>query len=426
MRKIALFLKKINENSFVKASSIYIAASFLNAGIPFLLLPILTRYLNPEEYGLVTMFTLLLSIVGAFVGLSVHGAIGREFFDREIDFKEFVFNCILLLFSSTVLVGIVFLIALHWLNGTFSLSKEWIFAVLATSFFQFLVLALLTIYQVQMKAKEYAFIQLSQSLINIGLTGLFVMLWMMGWQGRLGAIVIASVTMGLMSFIFLIKQWCVFKVNVGYIKRALYFGVPLVPHTLGAILIVVVDRLIIHQELGVFEVGIYTAGLQIGKVIGLITDALNKAYSPWLFSKLDKHDEKEKLNIVRLTYVYFSVLIVLVMILGILSPYIVNFVLGKDYAYSANIIFWIALGESFNGMYFMVVGYVFYTRKTFYLMMITFFTGILCIPLTYILVHYNGLIGAGQAYAISLLVSFLLTWWYASKTYPMPWNIGLR
>lgn len=426
MSKIVLFFKKINENSLVKASRVYMFASFLNAGIPFLLLPILTRYLNPEEYGLVTMFTLLLSIVGAFVGLSVHGAIGREFFNKEIDFKEFVFNCILVLFSSTMLVGVLFLLCLHWLSDTFSLPKEWIFAVLIASFFQFLVLALLTIYQVQMKAKQYAFIQISQSLINISFTGFFVMLLMMGWQGRVGAVVLASIVMGLISFVLLMKEWCVFRVNVEYIKSALRFGVPLIPHTLGAILIVVVDRLIIHEELGIFEVGIYTAGLQIGKVIGLVTDALNKAYAPWLFSKLDEHDKKENLNIIKFTYLYFIVLIVLVIALGILAPYIVHFILGKEFTHSVSVIFWIALGEAFTGMYFMVVGYIFYTRKTFYLMMITFFTGIFCIPLTYTLVHYNGLIGAGQAYAISLFVSFLLTWWYASKTYPMPWAIRLR
>jgi len=421
-----LLLKKINQIFSLSTVGIYTISSLINAAIPFVLLPILTRYFSPEEYGLVTMFTLMSSIMGAFIGFSVHGAIGREFFNQEIEFKEFVFNCLLILFCSTFLLGTIFLLFVNKLSNISSLPKEWILAVLITCFFQFFVLVLLTIYQVQLKAKEYAFIQVSQSLTNICLTGLFVVYFLMGWQGRIGAIVINSIIVGCFSLMFLIQKWCVVKINFGYIKRALNFGLPLIPHTLGAIIIVVVDRFVIHQELGIFEVGIYTAGLQIAKIVGLVTDSFNKAYGPWLFDKLDKHDEEKNIIIVRFTYVYFLAIIVFSIIVGILAPYIVNFILGEKFTYSAMVIFWIALGEAFNGMYFMVVGYVFYMRKTIYLTFITFLTGIVSILLTYAFVHYNGLIGAAQAYAISLFISFILTWWCASKVYPMPWNIGFR
>lgn len=421
-----MFVKKTNQFFSLNTVSIYAFSSMINAVIPFLLLPILTRYFSPEEYGLVTMFTLMSSITGAFVGFSVHGAIGREFFNKEIEFKEFVFNCLLILVCSTIFLGMLFLVYLNSLSHLSSLPKEWIFAVFITCIFQFLVLVLLTIYQVQMKAKEYAFIQVSQSLTNICLTGLFVIFFLMGWQGRVGAIVISSIVVGSFSLIFLIQKWCVIKINFDYIKRALTFGIPLIPHTLGAIIIVVVDRFVIHQELGIFEVGIYTAGLQIAKIVGLVTDSFNKAYGPWLYDKLDKHDEEKNIIIVRFTYVYFLAIIVFSILVGILAPYIVNFILGEKFTYSAMVVFWIALGEAFNGMYFMVVGYIFYIRKTVYLTLITLLTGLFSIPLTYMFVHYDGLIGAAQAYAISLFISFILTWWCASKVYPMPWNIGFR
>lgn len=47
-------------------AAIYLGANILNAGIPFLLLPILTRVLTPADYGIVAMFSVVVSILGAF------------------------------------------------------------------------------------------------------------------------------------------------------------------------------------------------------------------------------------------------------------------------------------------------------------------------------------------------------------------------
>ncbi|EIQ9127591.1 polysaccharide biosynthesis protein, partial [Escherichia coli] len=47
--------------SLLKISSIYLFSNILNALIPFLLLPILTHNLTPNEYGQVAMFQTLIS-----------------------------------------------------------------------------------------------------------------------------------------------------------------------------------------------------------------------------------------------------------------------------------------------------------------------------------------------------------------------------
>lgn len=48
-------------------AAIYLGANILNAGIPFLLLPILTHVLTPADYGIVAMFSVVVSILGAFI-----------------------------------------------------------------------------------------------------------------------------------------------------------------------------------------------------------------------------------------------------------------------------------------------------------------------------------------------------------------------
>ncbi len=72
-------------------------------------MPVLTRYLNPDDYGVVAMFGVLLSFMVPFTGLSIHGAIARQYYDRdEVDLPSYVTNCLFILISSTRIVGIIF------------------------------------------------------------------------------------------------------------------------------------------------------------------------------------------------------------------------------------------------------------------------------------------------------------------------------
>lgn len=77
----------------MSGSAVYLFSNILNAAIPFALLPILTRYLSPAEYGEVAMFNTLLGALGAFVGLNVVGAAGRKYFDCPHGKDELGFSC---------------------------------------------------------------------------------------------------------------------------------------------------------------------------------------------------------------------------------------------------------------------------------------------------------------------------------------------
>lgn len=405
----------------LKNISIYFFGSFISAGIPFLLLPILTRYLSPSEYGYITMFTLVLSITGVFTGVSVQGSIAREYFNKSINFKEFVFNCIIILFVSTFVVSLVFIFFVDYIGQLSSLPHNCIYSILIISFFQFIVMIILVLYQIQAKAKKYIFVQISQAIGLFSFSILFVVVFNMNWQGQVIAHIVVLSILGIISLKILFRDWIHFSFNIEYIKIALSFGIPLIPHSLGGILIVVVDRLIINSKLGIENVGIYTAGLQISRGIGLITSSVSRAYSPLLYEYINKNYYELNKKIIFFTYIYFISLLLLASMIGLFAPMIVDYILGDKFISSKNVIFWIALGEAFNGMYLVVVGYIFYNRKTIILTMITFSSGIICIFITYYFVELMGIEGAAIAYSISLFYTFLLTWIYAIKQHKMPW-----
>ena len=47
---------KKKKDTFIKDSSFYLGAALISSSISFITLPIYTRYLSPEEYGIVALF----------------------------------------------------------------------------------------------------------------------------------------------------------------------------------------------------------------------------------------------------------------------------------------------------------------------------------------------------------------------------------
>ena len=95
----------------VGSAGIYTLANIANNAIPFLLLPVLTRVLTPEEFGIVAIFTTLVTAFGAFTGLSAHGAVNVRLFDPQTRHARYVGTVLAILGSSTAVVLLVVMLA---------------------------------------------------------------------------------------------------------------------------------------------------------------------------------------------------------------------------------------------------------------------------------------------------------------------------
>lgn len=417
--------KVFTKSTLLRTAGAYTITSIINSSIPFLLMPILTRYLTPTDYGIVSMFGVLISFVSPFTGLSIHGAISRQYYDREkVDMPVYITNCLLILLTSTLIVGTIFYFFAESVSRIVSFPMQWMWSVVLVSAAQFINRINLTLWQVQVKPISYGVYQISQTLLNLGLSLLFVVVYNMNWQGRIQAQVLSYTSYAILGLYILYRNgWIKNKVNKDYIGSALRYGIPLVPHSLGIIIMTMTDKIFITNMVGVNSTGLYTVGLQIAMPISLLYTAFNNAYTPWLFEKLTSNRDDYKYKIVRLTYLYFIIIIVLSLALTIIAPWLLSFFVGKEFSGSGIFIFWLAMANSFTGMYLMVTNYVFYVKKTAMIAWITFFTAIANIVLNYILISKNGAVGAAQATTITCFIRFILTWILSSRVYKMPWNL---
>jgi len=271
--------------------------------------------------------------------------------------------------------------------------------------------------------RRYGALQISQSALNMLLSLLLVVLFLQGAAGRIWAQVWATGIAAVLALTFLkrdgLLSFLVWK--PAYLWEALKFGVPLIPHIGGVFLLASADRFVIKAEFGLAEAGIYMVAVQLSSAMGLVFDAINKAYVPWLFEHLKRDIFAEKCRIVRYTYVWFALILLGAALAFAFGPWLVTLVAGQAYAQAGEVIGWLALGQAFGGMYLMVTNYAFYSKRTGMLSLATITSGVINVILLVVLIRLLGLKGAAIAFSISMAIRFLLTWWVAQQCHPMPW-----
>jgi O-antigen/teichoic acid export membrane protein len=355
----------------------------------------------------------------------MNGAVSVNFFKLNRDeLRKYIGNAFFILLSNFLLVLIIVYILKPYFSFFTKFPEDWILFIVIIALFQSTSAIIIVLWRVEQKPLPYGLFQMSRTILKVSLSLVFVVLLVWGWQGRLLGEIITSIVFGLLSIFIIIKRkYITISFNKKYIKDALFFGVPLIPHALGGWIITGIDRIFINSMVNVAATGLYSVGYQIGAIIGLLAYSFNLAWSPFLYEKLKENNYSTKEKIVKFTYLYIGGIIFLVLALSFIAPYFLKIFVSKDFYFAYKYVFWIALGHAFQGMYFMVVNYIFYVKKTYILAWITFFSAGINIVLNYFFIQANGAIGAAQATTVTFFVQFVMVWILSSKVYKMPWKI---
>lgn len=417
----------MSKNDLISNGKIYLIANLVNASIPFLLLPVLTRYLTPAEYGEVTMFLTLSVGLTAFVGISVHGIATNMYYEIGEDKSrqaKFIGSCIHIIFFTGFITLCVISFISEYIQEQLGINQYFINAAVIVALANSVIQLRLVQWQVRSKAKKFGLFQVSFSLCNI-LASLFLVINLnQGSTGRVDAQLMSSILFTVIALIVL-KRDNLFKMNsfdVLNYKEICNFGVPLIPHIFGIFLLTSFDRVVISNKLGISEVGIYMVAMQISMGLKVVFDALNKAFTPWLYEQLTiDNNHLKKIKIVKYTYIYCLSLFVFPIVTYFIASLAISIIAGDEYEKASGVLVWLVLGQIFVGMYLMVTNYIFYAKRTLPLSAVSMVSAMIHIALLYVFIGSYGFNGAGVAFAISMLCRFILVWCVAIKVYPMPW-----
>lgn len=405
----------------VRSMGIYTVANILNAGIPFLLLPVLTNYLSTSDYGVLSNFNALVNLMIPFVGINLMASAQIQYLKEDVNNKDYLtsgfrFNMLLALVFS----GVVFLLngVLQDLTG---IPGELLYVLAIYALFNTVIEVSLAIWRMEDKAFKYGLFRIGRTVLELSLVLTFVIGFRMDFEGSIYGMIIAYAVGCLVAVLILFKKNLIFGTfRSDYLMHAIRYGVPLIPHTLSGIAIMYSDKLILTHYHGLGANGIYSVGFMVGQIIGLLQNSFNQAWVPWVFQKLKVGKQEDKLRMVKITYLYILGILVTVLLLWYVMPFIYTF-FGKDFQSGMDLVLWIALGFAFNGMYKMVSVYIFYLEKTMIIAFTSFGVAVMNVILNFVLIPEQGAHGAAVATMLSMGAQFIVTWIITSRLIKMPW-----
>ncbi len=410
-----------------KASLIYLASSLFNKMVPFLLLPILTRYLSPSEYGMIALIQVFIAFFQSLQG-GLNSNIPRKYFNlTQKQFSMYMSAIVMVLlcfFGFSILVSLV-----HLSSGLslFGLESNWYLAMPVVACMSMANLLNLTLLRTQEKPFQYAAWEISHTILNLLLSLLLVIYFHSGWEGRAIGITTPIVIYGFLGLIAMRLQKALsFNWQWLDVKEILSVSIPLIPHALAAVVITLIDRLFIAEILGEESVGIYSVGYQFGMVVMIFTDAFLKAWQPWFFKKLANNNMDNKLNIVRNTRYYILTLMVGAVIYALVAEWLLPFVVDERYYEAAGVIFPVAVSYIFYGIYQIIFPYLVHANKTHVLALVTPMAALLNIGLNLLLIPRYGIAGAAYATIAAYATSCCLVFFYSNKYSPMPWAMKAK
>ena len=402
----------------------YSGVNIINSSVPFLLLPILTSYLSPNDYGILSMVQLLMVLSFPFVIMNSQSLLTMEYSNlSKKEYQKLVSSALIIPFFGLIFLEIIFILFSNIIIKYFQLPNYLIYLIPIFLFFQVIPTFIPIIFQAKKEPFNFGKFKISLTILNVLLSLLFVVALGYGWEGRLFGIVIAFCVFNLVGLIILSKLNMIsVEFDKKSLKKILDFGIPLLPHTIAGILLASSAKFLLSSMISNEALGIYTVAFQIASIILLIMTSINQAWAPNLYEKLNSNpSEKIKLDIVKKTYRTMLLMCGTTLIFILCIPYIFMFFINESYHSGILISRIISIGFLMNGLYFLVTNYILFSKNTKILSYITTIISIAGTIINYGLILQYGIIGAAYGLIITFGLLFIIVFYYSNKVYRMPW-----
>lgn len=416
---------RVLENSFL-----YTFSTLLVKAIGFLLLPVYTLFLTPEDYGITNLVNSFTAVATFIVAFSLYSAIIRFYVDYKDDRekqKRFYGTVVIFVsLSGCIFVGFMFLFR-GFLTACFFEGIAF-FPIVVIALLSLTFACLQTVHQSILRSmqagKKLTVINLIVFAFQVGFTLIFIGVFNMGAIGVLLALMLINLFYTMYMIYDLKKNDLVtFCMDRLILKAALRYSIPLMPHHLSTSIASFASRVFINNSASLVSVGLYSVAMQFGAIIDMIQYSVNQAFAPWFYDVMNRGGDAGKREAVVLSRFLLTLYSLIYMGIGLFSPEVLMLMTTERYHLAWTVIPILVVAFSVKSMYYFYVNVLLYYKQAANKIFISTMAGsFVDIILASILVKFYGMYGAAVAFLIAkvIVVSIVVA---MSKMYE---DIGYR
>jgi O-antigen/teichoic acid export membrane protein len=415
----------------IKNSLIYILVSVFSGALSFLLLPLLTTYITPKDYGTYEIYRSGLALLQGFMIFGTNTLIFGNYFKwSKKDLKIFLHNSIFIFLIVSVFFVSIFLLLpqiTNYFYNQYSISLFILLIGVITTLLQSITSLQTTIFQVNGQAVKYAVFTAGFSLISFLGTYILVVIYKLNWYSIVISILFASLIFFSLTIFNFFKLSLRIRSPLSKIKMILFLGTPLIFTHISGWVIEAVDKIMISSLIDTTATGIYSVIYKFGLIVFLIQIAVLRAWSAFFFKEKNLNTYKSNLIIVKYTYLLILFLLLVSILVIIISPYLFNFfVTDNSYSFSIKIVIYVSIGYFFDGLWKIFNSHLINLNLTKYYSIILVISASCNLIMNYFFIKMYGIEGAAISTCISFIIGFILS--LAASLYhsPMPWLYFLK
>lgn len=397
-------LENLKKSKLATAAGIYVIGTIFIKGLNFFTLPFFIKRLTTDEYGLTMIYLTWVSILTVFVGLSSQGTISSAKANlEENEFDKYLSSVLTLGTMSFIVISIICILFKSQVSKILQLEESIVYILLIQSFSNFVISFASAKYTINSQPMKYLKVNAGVAVLNVGLSiSITLLLKSKKYLGMIYGNAIASVLIAAFLYITIIRQGKK-TVDKKYWKFCLPIAIPLIFHSLSALILNQSDRIMLQKLMDNSVTGIYGFAYTIAVMINILNMAINNAWVAWYFESMKKK-EHSKIRSKAKIYIILFTIITGLFILG--SPEVVKILGNKNYWEGIALMPIIVAGYFFVFLYTFNVNYEFYKKKTKYIAAGTIIAGISNIVMNFILIPKMGMQGAAIATLISYIILF--------------------
>jgi O-antigen/teichoic acid export membrane protein len=389
-----------------------------NRMVGFLLLPLFTSVLTPQDYGVSALISLVTALASGLFGLGTGVSVGRCYFDVQEprERASVIWTAwTLLVANAGLLIGIVLLLSTVFSRTLFHSEQYSRHIELA-----FIALAITTavdpinmFFRLTKRAGVFVILTGVNVLVSAGLSVFLIIILGHGLLGMFEACALSAAVYGVTVLLVGLK-WVKPAFNIKYVWPLVKIGAPLIAPVVGWYVIEYVDRFLLERLVGLAEVGVYAVGFSFGSSILLLVNAFYGAWPGFFMPFVERRGEAALVFGRVLSYYVFGVGSICLLLFLAAKP-VVFMMTAEPFHEAYKVVGLIAFAGLLRGCYLIFLPGLVFAKSTRLQASIELTAAALNVALNFALIPLLHKEGAAIAAVGAFTWMCVLAWKYSSR-----------
>lgn len=416
-----------NKEQQIKNGFIYMLPIITGSILPFITLPIFTRILTREDYGVLALVLVYGIFVNGLANFGMTVAYDRNYFqyrDNRLKTAQLLYSTLLFVISNFFLLAALTYLFRGTLAKLIIGSVEYgniLFWAFCAQFFAGVNYYYLTYFKNSEIAKKFAFYTMAVSLVNL-IVSLFLVAYL-----RIGVIGIiyarlcsGAIIFGILSYKF--TTMFAPSLSKTIFVESLKISYPLTPRIFLGVIGTQFDKYMIGLLASIEGVGIYSIGQKVSYTIFTFMTAIQNVFSPQVYKRMFDLGKKGGEAIGKYLTPFAYVCISVALLMSLLSEEVISILTPPSYHGAIDIV--IILSMYYGFLFFGKLGgnQLIFMKKTHITSFLTMVSLGLIIGFNIPFILKWGAIGAAWATLLAGLISGSISFAVVQHYYKIKWE----